>query len=308
MSSPSLLHQIDVTSSDGTRLRAWTNGGDGPTVLVSNGLGTNPHVWPTLLQPDSGVRVIGWYHRGIGGSERPTSGRLEMDAHLEDAVAVMTALDAASAVLVGWSIGVNVAFELATQHPERVRGILAVAGVPGGTLSTTLAPLRVPPILAKTLMLSLARSATVTGHAMAPVTRRIPWTRFSVDLLRMTRIVSPEADPALLQTAVQEFFATHPAWYARMALAASRHPRVSLSSIAVPTTFLAGRSDLLAGAPAMRSAAARIPGARYREVRGTHFIPLERPDVVLEELHALLVRVERAEARGPGSDDPAQEA
>lgn len=296
MSSPSLLRQIDVTSADGTRLRAWTNDGDGPTVLVSNGLGTNPHVWPTLLQPTSGVRVIGWYHRGIGGSERPASGRIHMDAHLEDALAVLSAFEAESAVVVAWSIGVNVAFELAAQHPERVRGILAVAGVPGGTFSTTLAPLRVPPILANTLMLTLARSATVSGHAMAPVTRRIPWTRFSVDLLRMTRVVAPTADPALLQTAVQEFFATHPAWYARMALAASRHGRVSLSAINVPTTFLAGRGDLLAGAPAMRTAAARIPGARFREMRGTHFIPLERPDVVLGELRALLKRVEAQEA------------
>lgn len=295
MAPPSLLRQLDVISADGTRLRAWTNDGDGPAVLVSNGLGTNPHVWPTLLQPDSGLRVIGWYHRGIGGSERPASGRIEMDAHLEDAVAVMTALGVDTAVLVGWSIGVNVAFELATQHPERVRGILAVAGVPGATFSTTLAPLRVPPILANTLMLTVARSATISGHALAPVTRRVPWTRFSVDLLRMTRVISPAADPALLQTVVQEFFSTHPAWYARMALAASRHPRVSLSSITVPTTFLAGRGDLLAGAAAMRSAAERIPGARYREMRGTHFIPLEQPDVVLAELRGLLARIEQAE-------------
>ncbi|MFI5427986.1 hypothetical protein ACHMWU_15930 [Aeromicrobium sp. UC242_57] len=35
--SPSFVRYHDVTSADGTRLRAWTNGAEGPTVLLSNG-------------------------------------------------------------------------------------------------------------------------------------------------------------------------------------------------------------------------------------------------------------------------------
>ena len=65
----------DVLSDDGTRLRAWTNdpdgGIDGPTVVLCNGLGTNPWAWPALLRPDCGVRVVSWNHRGTGGSDRP---------------------------------------------------------------------------------------------------------------------------------------------------------------------------------------------------------------------------------------------
>ena len=38
----------------------------------------------------------------------------------------------------GWSMGVNTAFELALRHPERVTGIFAVAGVPGDTFATML--------------------------------------------------------------------------------------------------------------------------------------------------------------------------
>ena len=65
------LRFYDVLSADGTRLRAWTNDADGPTVLLCNGLGTNPYAWPALLRPDCGVRVISWNHRGVGGSARP---------------------------------------------------------------------------------------------------------------------------------------------------------------------------------------------------------------------------------------------
>jgi len=48
------------------------------------------------------------------------------------------------AIIVGWSLGVNVAFEMALSHPERVAGVLAVAGVPGGTFSTLFPPLNLP--------------------------------------------------------------------------------------------------------------------------------------------------------------------
>ena len=65
----------DVVSADGTRLRAWTNDPDclidGPTVVLCNGLGTSAWTAPALLDPDCGVRVVSWNHRGTGGSERP---------------------------------------------------------------------------------------------------------------------------------------------------------------------------------------------------------------------------------------------
>ena len=50
------LRYYDVTSPDATRLRAWTNDVEGPTVLLCNGLGTNPFAWPSLLDPNCGVR------------------------------------------------------------------------------------------------------------------------------------------------------------------------------------------------------------------------------------------------------------
>ena len=49
------LRFYPVTSADGTRLAAWTNDADGPTVLLCNGLGTSPYAWPpfTTLAGDS---------------------------------------------------------------------------------------------------------------------------------------------------------------------------------------------------------------------------------------------------------------
>ena len=113
------LRFYDVTSADGTRLRAWTNDADGPTVLLCNGLGTNPYAWPALLRSDCGVRVISWNHRGVGGSDRPADRhRVDVDAFVEDAVAVLDDAEVDSCPPIGWSIGVNTAFELAVAAPR----------------------------------------------------------------------------------------------------------------------------------------------------------------------------------------------
>lgn len=283
-----LVRQYDVRSQDGTRIRAWTNDGTGPDVLITNGLGTNPHAWPTLLQPDSGFRVHGNYHRGIGGSARPDNGRIGVDAHVEDAIAVMDAAGMESAVLVGWSIGVNVAFELAHRHPDRVRGILSICGVPGDTFATMLQPLHLPGPLAKALVTAATYSTIFTGRASGPVLKRWPWNRFTVDLIRTAHVISPAAETVALQALVQEFFQTHPSWYAQLGMAAARHGRVSLSGIDVPTSFVAGSWDVLAGPDSMRTAAERMPHSRFREIaRATHFVPIEHPGIVMGELRDL---------------------
>lgn len=293
-SSAAHLRYHDVTSADGTRLRAWSNGAEGPAVLLSNGLGTNPHAWPSLLQPDCGVHVIGWNHRGVGGSARPVDGRVDLDAFVEDALAVMDDAGVESAVVASWSVGVTVAFELAVRHPERVLGILAVAGVPGNTFSTMLAPLRVPRFAARLTMTGIARAARLTGHPLAPLTRRFPWTNLTTNMLRRSRLINPSADTAHLRDLMQEFFTTHPVWYATLALSVSQHARIPLSSITVPVTFVAGRWDLLTGARDMLSASQRIAHSRYLRLDATHFIPVERPDEVLRELLLILHEVESA--------------
>ncbi len=294
MTTPTaFVRYYDVVSADGTRLRAWTNDAEGPTVLLSNGLGTNPHAWPSLLNPDCGVHVISWNHRGTGGSARPADDRVDLDAFVEDAVAVMDDAGVATATIASWSAGVTVAFELAGRYPERVNGILAVAGVPGNTFATMLAPIKVPPFIAKKLMVGLARSGGFSGPVIAPLTKRIPWTKATANMLRWSRIINPAADPGELRTLLQEFCTTHPSWYAKLALGVSEHQRVSLSQIAVPVTFLAGKWDMLTGSRDMLSASKRVDGARFRELESTHFIPVEFPKIVLDELHLLLNRVTR---------------
>lgn len=282
----------DVTSADGTRIKAWTNDAEGPTVLLCNGLGTNPHAWPALLRRDCGVRVLSWNHRGVGGSDRPADpARVGIHAFIEDALAVLDHAGVDSCAVAGWSIGVNTAFELAVLHPERVSGIFAVAGVPGGTFSSMGAPLMIPRPLRRPLAVGLARALRQVGRALTPMTTRLPTGVLFAMLLSHSGFMLPTREVPSLRRAVAEFLTTPVDWYMHLALAAAEHPRVSLRHIGVPTAFVAGRYDLLASARDMATAAERIPDATYRELPGSHFVQLEQPDEVHAELRRLLARI-----------------
>jgi len=287
------LRYYEVTSADGTRLNAWTNDADGPTVLLCNGLGSGPHVWPALLDDDCDVRVISWNHRGIGGSERPEdTGRINVEAFVEDATAVMDDAGVERCPVAAWSFGVNTQFELALHHPRRVSGLFAVAGVPGGAFAAMGAPLAIPRAARHSVALAIARSLQLAGLAVSPVTTRLPFGGPAARVLRYSGFMLPSAGNDDVRAAMGEFLRNDVEWYMRLAVAASRHPRIALDGVDVPVHFIGGRYDVFANSRDIAAAAARIPHATYLELRGTHFVQMEQPALVHDHLNHLLARIE----------------
>jgi 3-oxoadipate enol-lactonase len=122
---------FDFTSSDGTRIVGWRNDAPGLPVVISNGLGTPPAAWPEVIRPDSGLRVASWYYRGTGDGDRPRDpDRIRIGDHVDDLISLMDAEGMDQALLACWSLGVNVGFEAARRHPDRVAGLLAVPVFP----------------------------------------------------------------------------------------------------------------------------------------------------------------------------------
>lgn len=294
-----LVRYYDVISADGTRLRAWTNDTDGsleaagaPVVLLCNGLGTNPYSWPSLLSDECAVRVISWNHRGTGGSDRPEDrSRCGIPEFVEDALAVMDDAGIDACPLMGWSMGVNTMFEFTIEHPERVTGLFAVAGVPGDTFASMLGPLRIPRFVRAAITVNAARTMELLGPALSVLARHLEWGPVAGELITHSGFMLPTPDVQNTRRTVKELLSTPIEWYMHLAVATSSHPKVSLSKIDVPTTLVAGRWDVLASTHDMRTAAERIPDAEYVELRGSHFIVMEKPVEIYELLLQLLDRI-----------------
>jgi hypothetical protein len=79
--APGMPPPDGVVSRDGTALRSWSNNADGVPLVISNGLGAPPSAWPRLAETDCGFAAVSWWHRGLGGSERPDD---PTRIHIED--------------------------------------------------------------------------------------------------------------------------------------------------------------------------------------------------------------------------------
>ena len=267
----------------------WRSGGSGPALVISNGLGTPPEAWPALIRPDSGYRVATYYYRGTGGSERPADrSRIRVEDHLSDLIALMDHEGIERALVASWSIGVNVAFELARRHPERVAGMLVVAGIPGGSFGSMFAPVGVPKRLRHRAGRGVCRLARALGPQLSAVARALPMTDLVADVIAHTGFMLPAARPGVTVPALTEFFRNDFRWYFELALAAGEHPAMDVSFLTCPTTVVAGKWDSLTACADVVAVAGRIPQAQLVVLPGSHFLPLEYP-AEMERLAAELV-------------------
>jgi pimeloyl-ACP methyl ester carboxylesterase len=260
-------------------------------VLLCNGLGAPPVTWSVVIAPERSFRVVSWYYRGTGGGERPADpDRITIDDHLQDALAVMDAEGIDRALLACWSLGVNIGFEMARQHPDRVAGILAVAGVPGGTFQSIGGRLNVPKALRYGLGVSGARLLKRFGKQMSWTAQHIPVNRVTANVINHSGMVLPAARPERVMAMLEEFREHDFRWYFNLALAGAKHAAMDLEFVTHPVTLVAGKHDLITSMDDMVEAAGRIPHAELRVLPGSHFLPLEYPEELADELDALARR------------------
>jgi pimeloyl-ACP methyl ester carboxylesterase len=276
---------FDFISSDGTRIKAWRNGQPGIPLVIANGLGTIPEAWPSLVREGSGYDTLTWYQRGTFGSERPADlTRIRIEHHVEDMLALMDDQDVEKALVVCWSLGVNIAFEFALLHPDRVAGILAVAGVPGGTFSTMGGPLRIPRRLRKPLATRAAKAGRAIGPALTWLAPKIPVNDRTVWLVTHTGFMLPAAKAAVVVPMLKQFLLHDWQWYGELAVAAAEHDPMDLAFVSCPVTLVAGRHDVLTSMHDVVECAGKMPHASITVLPGSHFLPMEYP----EHLHTAL--------------------
>ena len=304
------VHEQDIHSADGTRIRAWRAGEHGRDVLLCPGLGTMPEAWPYLTRPAMGqrLRVHSWYHRGTLGSARPTDPtRIRLADHMADAVAVLDAAGIEQAVVMGWSMGASVATELVTRYPDRVSGLLLVAGAPGdpfGGLLGGLDAFGLPSELRHQLTGLTARLVRDAGPLLNAVLHRVPVNKVTATMVRHSGVMRPASPVADVVAAGRRFLSHDWGWYGRLAMALVDLPAPDLTRVRCPVTVLTGRYDVIADPTYVARAVGALPQARLRVLPTSHFLPLEAPDDLADELFWLIERADAVVAAAEWADLP----
>lgn len=128
-----------VTVRDGVRIPYAVHGTGDVTVLLLPTWSLVPSRWWKAQVPYLArhLRVVTFDGRGSGAAGRPSGAAAYTDVeYAADAAAVLDASGTAAAVVVGFSCGATWAVHLAATHPERVRGIVAIAPSCGLALAT----------------------------------------------------------------------------------------------------------------------------------------------------------------------------
>jgi pimeloyl-ACP methyl ester carboxylesterase len=179
-------------------------------------------------------------------------------------VALLDALGAARAFLIGHSMGALVALETALRYPARVERLaLLGAALPMPVADMLLAAARdnEPKAIALVNAWSYSAAGQIGGNTVPGL-----W------LLGMNRRLMERQKPGVFHADLS-------------ACNAYQRALESLAAIACPTCVIAGNADRMTPLKASRSLAAAIPGASLAVIPGSgHALMAERPDAVLDAL------------------------
>ena len=125
-----------MTADTSVRLEVLDWGGSGPP-LVLLGCYLSAHAYDDFAPKlTSRFHVYGLTRRGIGASDKPATG-YSVQRSSGDLLAVLDALDVRKAVLLGTSCAGQVQTLFASQHPDRVSGLVYLDGASDPTTTAT---------------------------------------------------------------------------------------------------------------------------------------------------------------------------
>ena len=260
---------------NGVRLYYEEHGSGAPIVCI-HGTSSSAMVWrpPAIEELARRGRTILYDRRGSTRSERPDPYETSVVQHADDAAALLEALDATPAIVIGRSYGGETAIELALRHPETVRALVLLEAA---ALNLDDEARAWAAELRRTIEEAAARDIdTVAERFLRPVLGDETWESFPEPLTAM-------------------FTANGPAIVAEMRGPWLEATEADLARIGVPTLLLAGKESPPAFRRITDRVAAAIPTSRVVLVEGGHLVDPAHPDVLafLDEIVGFVAAEDR---------------
>ncbi|MCA9528925.1 MAG: alpha/beta hydrolase [Myxococcales bacterium] len=271
-----------VTARDGTRLFYGDRGvGEPgrPTLVLCDGVGCDGFAWH-YLQPyfAERYRVLHWHYRGHGRSGPPVDrARIGITDLADDLGVLLDALGVHRAVLLGHSMGTQVALERYRNAPDETLALALLCGSYGQVTET----FHGSDVLARVLPTVLEQVDRYASVA------RALWSHVPSGLAYRIARWSGEVDGATIREDDFRRYWDHvsivdPDVFLRMLHAAGEHSAEALlPEVAAPTLVVSAERDTFTPPALAARLAERVQRGELFVLRGaSHAAPVEQPDAV----------------------------
>jgi pimeloyl-ACP methyl ester carboxylesterase len=268
---------------DGTRLFVRSRSGNHPAdavrAILCDGIVCDGFIWKYLWEDLAPTAPLThWHYRGHGRSAAPADpDRIDIAAHADDLTRVRQFVGDPPCVIIGHSMGCQVALEHYRQNPEGVRGLVLINGSFGKVTETFHGVPVLQWVLPKLLDAVLKR----------PNVARALWTRIPPDVALKLALRWGEIDPERINPEDMMPYLRHMThvdlpMFLRMLRAAGEHSAEDLlPEVNVPVLVVAGERDSFTPPFLAERMAREMPQAELLMVRGgTHVTSIEQADLV----------------------------
>lgn len=278
--------RVSVTAADGLELAAYDRPGPrpgAPVLFLSNGLGGNLPTWRHLIRWFGGThRIVSWDYRGLYGSALPpelaaNGVDLSVPAHASDAIRVAEALGVGEATFVGWSMGVQLNFELSRLCPERIEAIVALSGGFGRVFSHTV----IGRAGAGVLQPGMDVFRRVMEALGGPILKAADGPLLLPTMKRLG-LVGRTLDEEVFQDLVREYVRLDFGIYNRIMAGLDEHDaEEALAGVRVPVLIIAGDKDPMTPHWVSEKMRSLLRDSELMILPlGTHYLPVEFPEMI----------------------------
>ena len=264
---------------------------DQPTWLIFDGIGCAGWAFRKLgPQLARTHKVVLMHYRGHGRSPTPPRPwRLGMHVLADDAAAACEAIGLGPVIVVGFSMGFQVALEFYRRHRTRVAGLVSLAGPPGQPLASfqgTDAFSHALPLVVRATRLARQMS-TRLWRSVVP-----SWPAYTFGLKR--EVNRERIDSRDFELYLRQMSDMSPELFVAMLEQAQRHcAHDLLGQVCVPTLVVAVAHGDFVPLDRLRSMAFSMPQARWEVLEeATHALPAEYPDELAERLREFAAELE----------------
>ncbi len=254
-----------------------------PVIVLANGLGGNLAAWRHLVGHFGAThRIVSWDYRGLYASTltpAQAAGGVDVsiESHVADALLVIDRLEIPRATLVGWSMGVQLSFDIASRIQDRIEAIVALSGGYGQVFTHT----KFGAVGAPLIMPGMEVVRQVLTNFGGPVAR-IAKAPFLIRSMKALGVVAPSLDEKVFTELVGEYVQLDFAVYNRILASLHAHDVQSvLPSLAMPVLVMAGdRDPMTPHAVSLRIVDLLRDAELMILTGGTHYVPVEKPDAI----------------------------